>query len=119
MEYEKSQVSIASLKGSQDSPQWGNEYGVVHKSDVTQAAELIIYIYLDVSNTCPQGQDVFVGLARLSPLDGATMSGPQWLELQHGSGRICIDLSYKHLEDNTPQSNKIWGKRLSRASPIV
>ncbi|KAI0539948.1 hypothetical protein GGR58DRAFT_193559 [Xylaria digitata] len=94
LEYGKSQAVIASVTGTPDCPLWLTDPRAVCRFDVSRAAELTIHIYLDVSNHCPQKQDVFLGLVGLSPLDGATMTGLHWLDLQCGAGKICFDLNY-------------------------
>ncbi|KAI3332629.1 hypothetical protein F4824DRAFT_291823 [Ustulina deusta] len=86
LEYGKSQVIVASLKGTPDNP---------------------------------RGQDVFIGLARLSLLNGAAVSGPQWLELECGSGKICIDLSYAHLEKTVCELDTRGFRRLSISGRVL
>ncbi|KAI0903929.1 hypothetical protein F4823DRAFT_243793 [Ustulina deusta] len=119
LQYGKSQVIVASLKGTPDNPRWRTGPNAVCRFDVSWAAELIIYINLDVSNYCPRGQDVFIGLARLSPLNGAAVSGPQWLELECGSGKICIDLSYAHLEKTVCELDTRGFRRLSISGRVL
>ncbi|KAK3941417.1 protein kinase [Diplogelasinospora grovesii] len=115
LDYERSQVSIPSILGTTESPQWRVEHGAAVKFDVSRAAaELTVYLYLRNPKAARgSSQDVSLGVVRLNPFDGATGSGPQWLELQDGTGRIRISLEYTHVENPTFEPDGVEFARLS------
>lgn len=99
LEYEKSQVSVAAGLQNTESSQ-RIFYDGQRKLDVSRAAELTIYLYWRDPAADSRDQHVFLGEARLSPFDGTTMSGSQWLAVQRGTGKIRISLDYEHVAND-------------------
>jgi serum/glucocorticoid-regulated kinase 2 len=83
-----------SIGGPTSNPRWGVGEGITSSLDITRAAKLTILIFLgDVRSTC-RSQHIFLGTTTISPFDGTTTSGLQWLSLQHGKGRIRTKIDY-------------------------
>ncbi|KAK4039251.1 putative serine threonine-protein kinase gad8, partial [Parachaetomium inaequale] len=94
LDYEKSQVSVEAILGSTENPRWRVKCGSAYKFDVSRAAALSIHLYLKDPRACKGSQDVLLGVARVNPFDGWTVSGPQWLNVQGGTGKVLISLEY-------------------------
>ncbi|EAQ93236.1 hypothetical protein CHGG_01471 [Chaetomium globosum CBS 148.51] len=99
LDYERLQVSVDSLLGTAESPQWLAQCGATCKFDISRTAELAIQLYLKDPKASKGSQDVFLGVARLNPFNGSIVSGPQWMALQGGTGKILVSLEYAHVEN--------------------
>jgi serum/glucocorticoid-regulated kinase 2 len=98
VEYEKCQAIVKSVWGTVERPAWKTRWGT-RKFDVSRFAELTIFLYVKdrVTGRCERPQDVFVGAARVPLVDALGTTGPQWLDLEDGTGRISISVEYQSL----------------------
>ncbi|KAH6650689.1 kinase-like domain-containing protein [Chaetomium tenue] len=81
------------------------------KLDISRAAKLVSQLYPKGPKAWKGSQAVFLGVARLNSFDGSMVSGPQWVILQGGTGKILVSLEYAHVEDWTldiDTSDYVW-----------
>lgn len=92
--FDQSQVFVASIAGTTESPQWA-EGAILWKFDVSRASELSVRLYLKKPNTPRGGQDISLGVARIKPpFKEKQPFGVKWLDVQEGTGRIRIGVEY-------------------------
>ncbi|KAK3300430.1 kinase-like domain-containing protein [Chaetomium fimeti] len=119
LDYERSQVTVGSLLGTTENPRWIAQHGATCKFDISRAAELAIRLYLEDPKARKGSQDVFLGVARISPFDGWMVSGPRWLEIQGGTGKILVSLEYTHVENKALEIDTSDYARLSPSGDVL
>jgi serum/glucocorticoid-regulated kinase 2 len=99
LDYDKAQVSVNFLWRTPETPQWAKINGGTCSFIIARAAELTISLYLEDPIACWGPKQASLGIVALNPFDGTTALGSQWLDVQHGSGRIEVSLEYSPMED--------------------
>ncbi|KPM36147.1 Serine/threonine-protein kinase gad8 [Neonectria ditissima] len=108
--FDKAQVFINSNDGGPENPQWAETQ---HKFDVLRVSELTVHLFFPNPNAAPgsgRTQDIFLGVARLTPRLGVIKSlntdekankntqrgfqGTGWFDLQQGKGKLRITAQY-------------------------
>ncbi|OBT65138.1 hypothetical protein VE03_04730 [Pseudogymnoascus sp. 23342-1-I1] len=108
LEYEKFQV-YAEFIG------WGRK-GIVHfmsyyepiKFDVSAPSELIVYLFVRNSDVSRERQVVLLGLIRLNPFLESRTPGSEWVDVQNGTGRVRLEVSYAEKEILPLEDWKMW-----------
>lgn len=87
LDFGKSQVFVCSVSGTTENPLWeGHETS--YDFDVSQAAELVIHLYLTNPDISKGGQDISLGTGRIIPLFENEKPLVEWLDVQDGTGKI-------------------------------
>ncbi|KAA8564210.1 hypothetical protein EYC84_011156 [Monilinia fructicola] len=104
LDFDKMQVFVNSVAGSPENPLWAGD-NTQYKFDVSRVTELAVHLYLRNPNAPPgsgRSQDIFLGVTRINPRfeekhkreSTLGQSGPEWLDVQYGTGRIRIGVEY-------------------------
>ena len=96
LEFEKSHVFVDSISGTTENPFWEGDK-TPNKFDVSQVAELTVYLYLRNPNAARGGQDIFLGATRVNPRFESHKEktlGAEWLNVQDGIGKIRLGLEF-------------------------
>ncbi|EHK27180.1 uncharacterized protein TRIVIDRAFT_2353, partial [Trichoderma virens Gv29-8] len=108
VEYDKFQIYAHSYatSGTIENPQWARQGPYSMKFDVTRAAELVLWFYLE-HPSLPQGNcDFFLGKARIEPVLEETKFTKQ-LKVEGGTGEISIEIQYT--KNATPELQALDG----------
>ncbi|KAH6853811.1 serine/threonine-protein kinase gad8 [Chaetomium sp. MPI-CAGE-AT-0009] len=119
LDYERLQVTAGSILGTTENRQWIAQHGSTCKFDISRASELAIQLYLKVPKACKGSQDVFLGAARINPFDGSMASGPRWLDIQGGTGKILVSQEYVPVENKMLEIDTSDYARLSSSGDVL
>ncbi|KAL5319203.1 hypothetical protein ACEPPN_012252 [Leptodophora sp. 'Broadleaf-Isolate-01'] len=93
LDFGKLQVFVCSVSGTTENPLWeGHETS--YNFDVSQAAELVIHLYLTNPDVSKGGQDISLGTGRIIPLFENEKPLIEWLDVQDGTGKIRVGVEY-------------------------
>ncbi|KAH7346768.1 protein kinase [Rhexocercosporidium sp. MPI-PUGE-AT-0058] len=93
LDFGKSQVFVGSVSGTTENPLWeGHETS--YKFDVSQAAGLVIHLYLTNPDVSKGGQDISLGTGGINPLFENEKPLVEWLDVQDGTGKIRVGVEY-------------------------
>ncbi|OBT56011.1 hypothetical protein VE04_03031 [Pseudogymnoascus sp. 24MN13] len=108
LEYEKFQVSAESICwGRKGSVHWmGNPTPI--KFDVSASSELIVHLFVRNSDVSKECQVVLLGSIKLDPFLESRTLGTVAVDVQNGSGRVLLEVSYVAKEILPLDDWKMW-----------
>ncbi|DAA79617.1 TPA_exp: putative Protein kinase [Trichophyton benhamiae CBS 112371] len=102
LDFDKLQVFINSIDGSPENPVWAGS-STQYKFDVSRVAQLTVHMYLRNPNAAPgsgRSQDIFLGVAQISPQFDGPYREVEWIDLQYGTGKLQIGWEYVETQTN-------------------
>lgn len=102
LDFDKLQVFINSIDGSPENPVWAGS-STQYKFDVSRIAQLTVHMYLRNPNAAPgsgRSQDIFLGVAQISPQFDGPYREVEWIDLQYGTGKLQIGWEYVETQTN-------------------
>jgi serum/glucocorticoid-regulated kinase 2 len=96
-----------------DRNQWWGERSSTFKFDVSASSELAVYLFERGAESQTGHQSTSLGWINLQPdpVLGTWVAGTQWLDVQDGTGKVEIQVSYQ--EENVPplEDSGVWRVR--------
>ncbi|KFZ11363.1 hypothetical protein V502_07584 [Pseudogymnoascus sp. VKM F-4520 (FW-2644)] len=108
LEYEKFQVSAESICWDRRGSVHWIGYHTTIKFDVSASSELIVYLFVRNSDASMERQVVFLGSIRLNPFLESRASGMKWVDVQNGTGKVQLGVSYLEKEVLPLEDWKMW-----------
>ncbi|KAH8131894.1 hypothetical protein LI328DRAFT_160673 [Trichoderma asperelloides] len=98
LEFDSSQIHIKARSGTLENPVWEKERNRSYyhaKFDVFRPSELTIRLYAKYQHSCERSQDLFLGIAKLSPdFEHESSSQTRWLQINNGTGKLYTKVEY-------------------------
>lgn len=95
LHFDHSETFAGSIAGTTENPIWAGR--AVHwKFDVSRSSKLTLHLYVKSPHASEGGREICLGVVTLCPAfeDAKSPLGPQWLEIEIGTGRISIEVEY-------------------------
>lgn len=95
LRFDHSEAFAGAVAGTAAKPIWAGQ--AIHwKFDVSRPSKLTVRIYVKKSHVSKQSDEICLGMVTLCPSfeDAKSPLGPQWLDIEKGTGRVCIEANY-------------------------